>query len=349
MPINVRRTSPSLLVVIAVVCVAGLASADDNAPNTDFTPYGIYEKTAPRPPAAEPVVTSLPLELQPGDRIALIGNTLFDRARHFGYFEAYLQQRFPEHRLVVRNLSWSADAIDLQPRPANFADVEQHLFHEGIDVIFAAFGFNESFAGPEGVEKFRDGLNTYVAGLKSKAFNGENGPRIVLISPIANENVAEIPAADLNNANIRLYADVIREVADEQQVGFVDVFPETLAAMEDPETDRTINGIHLTQEGYDIFSRALFRGTFGETPPEISEQLRQTVIDKDRQFFRRYRPLNTFYYTGNRNKTYGYLDFLPAMRNFDIMVANRDRRIQDIAAGKDVPDKVDDSNLPLLP
>jgi hypothetical protein len=81
----------------------------------------------------------------------------------------------------------------------------------------------------------------------------------------------------------------------------------------------------------------------------VDERLRQAVIDLDRQFFRRYRPLNTFYYTGDRNKEYGYLDFLPAMRNFDILCGNRDRRIWDLAAGRPVPEKPDDSNLPEMP
>jgi putative heme-binding domain-containing protein len=62
-----------------------------------------------------------------------------------------------------------------------------------------------------------------------------------------------------------------------------------------------------------------------------------------------FRPLNTFYYTGGRNKDYGYLDFLPAMRNFDLMVANRDRRIWDIAQEKPTAAAIDDSNVPPLP
>ena len=37
------------------------------------------------------------------------------------------------------------------------------------------------------------------------------------------------------------------------------------------------------------------------------------------------------------------------MRNFEIMVANRDKKIWDLAQGKDVPTEVDDSNLPKMP
>ena len=317
--------------------------------NEDYQKYAIYEQTAPRPAAAPPQPTTLPLTLAPGDRIALIGNTLLERAQDFGHFEALLQQRYPRHQLVVRHLAWSADAIDLQPRPANFADTEQHLKHEQADVIFAAFGFNESFAGEAGLEAFRKGLSAYVAGLKSKAYNGKSAPRIVLVSPIANENVAGVAAADRNNAQIKAYVDAVRDVAREQQVGFADVFTATEEAMRDPGSDLTLNGIHLTQEGDWLFSEALYRAAIGDEVPTLNQALRGAIVDKNRQYFRRYRPLNTFYYTGGRNKAYGYLDFLPAMRNFDLMVANRDRRIWDLAQGKEVAAKVDDGNVPPLP
>ena len=132
---------------------------------------------------------------------------------------------------MVRNLTWAADQLGTEPRPANFADVEQHLTIAKADVIFAAYGFNESFAGESGLPEFRQKLTTYVAGLKAKAFNGEGGPRIVLVSPIANENVKGVAAADRNNKNIAAYTKVMREVAAAQGVGFADVFTATEEAM----------------------------------------------------------------------------------------------------------------------
>ena len=146
-----------------------------------------------------PVPTTLPLELEKGDRIAFIGNTLFDRAQDFAHFESFLHLAHPDHRLVIRNFAWSADEVDLQPRPDNFATVKQHLTREKTDVIFAAFGYNESFAGVEAVDVFKARLTTWLIDLKTSAFNGESGPRIVLLSPIANENIDGVPAADLNN------------------------------------------------------------------------------------------------------------------------------------------------------
>ena len=136
-------------------------------------------------------------------RIGLVGNTLFDRMRDFGHFEALLQLGHPDHKLVLRNLAWSADEIDLQPRPADFADAEQHLVAMKADLILAAFGFNEAFGGNEELPSFEIRLAKYLQDLKSKAYNGKTAAKIVLVSPIANENVEGVSAADLNNATLQ--------------------------------------------------------------------------------------------------------------------------------------------------
>ena len=335
---------PPLLLSLSVAVAAGVAAQDDG-----LGEYAIYAEDAPRPERVEPVATELPLAIEPGCRVALVGNTLFDRARHFGVFETLLQQRYGAQGIVVRNLAWSADTVDLRPRPFNFADTEQHLAHERAQVVLAAYGFNESFAGPEGLDGFRAALSHHVDELRRSAFDPGSAPRVVLVSPIANENVAGVAAADRNNANLRAYSDAMASVAEELGVGFVDVFTPTLAALADPETDLTINGIHLSADGYRVFAEALFRGLFGEAPPEVDEEVRLAVVDKSRQYFRRFRPLNTYYYTGKRRGPYGYLDFLPAMRAFDRMVANREERIARLVRGEPVPDAVDDSNLPPIP
>ena len=315
----------------------------------DLAQYGIYLDEAPVALIAHPVPTTLPLNLKKRARIAFIGNTLFDRAQLFGHFEANLQLANPEKELVIRNFAWSADEIDLQPRPANFATVQQHLTREQVDVVFAAFGYNESFDGLEAIDSFKERLAKGLLDLKAKAYNNVSAPQIILVSPIANENVAKVPAADLNNDRLAAYTEAMAQVASRMQVGFADVFAPTKKAMADADSDLTINGAHLNDAGYKVFADALFKAVFKKSAPATNKELLATIVDKNDQYFRRYRPLNTFYYTGNRNKSYGYLDFLPAMRNLEIMTANRDRRIWAIAQGKSFGDQpVDDSNVPEL-
>lgn len=334
----------------AFACISTFnTQAQDTQPEADFTRYALYNKTAPRAEETEPVETKLPLKIEKGARIAFIGNTLLERSQHFGHFEAALYAAFPDHELVVRNLAWPGDTADLQPRPFNFADLEQHLTHEKIDIIVAAFGFNESFAGAAKVAEFEASLAAFVNQIKRKSFNGKSAPQVILLTPIANENVQGVAAGDLNNKNLAIYSAAVKNAAKQQKVGAVDLFQPTQEAMQNSGSKLTFNGCHLNEEGYARLSDILFAGLFGKEPPATTAELRAAVVDKNRHYFRRYRPLNTFYYTGKRNKSYGYLDFLPAMRNFDILVANRERRIWSMARGEAVPEKIDDSNLPELP
>ena len=313
----------------------------------DFSSYGIYGQTAPRPKTIEGRMTTLPLNLNKDTRICFIGNTFFDLARHHGYFESMLHQRKPNVRLTIRNLSWSGDTIDLRPRPSNFADLFQHLHHERADLVIASFGFNESFEGISGIDAFKSKLRQFINDLKSKSFNDRGAPEIVFVSPIANENIAQVKAGTNNNDNLLLYTNAMREVAAAKQIGFIDLYSPTKALLNQTTTQHTFNGVHLNEVGYRAISEMMYRGLLAETPREINERTRELVIDKNRQYFRRYRPLNTFYYTGGRRKDYGYLDFLPAMRNFDLMVKNREDAIA--ASVNERDSTIDDSNVPELP
>jgi hypothetical protein len=102
------------------------------------------------------------LELRKADRIILIGNTLAERMQYYGHFETLLHARFPEFELVVHNLGYSADELTLRPRQARFNDHGHTLEDEKPDVIIAVFGFNESFAGPAGLGKFKNDLEKFI-------------------------------------------------------------------------------------------------------------------------------------------------------------------------------------------
>ena len=45
------------------------------------------------------------LELKQGDHVVWIGNTLAERMQYFGDIESRLHARYPNHNLIVRNLS----------------------------------------------------------------------------------------------------------------------------------------------------------------------------------------------------------------------------------------------------
>src|SRR3954467_6242848 len=119
--------------------------------------------------SATPLLAADPprLELRHGDHIAVIGNTLADRMQHDAWLDAYLHTRFPKHDLVIRHLGFSGDEVggytdkpdfNKRLRSANFGSGDDWLKKSEADVVFAFFGYNESFAGEPGLEKFRTDL-----------------------------------------------------------------------------------------------------------------------------------------------------------------------------------------------
>src|SRR5690606_35965654 len=176
------------------------------------------------------------LDLNPNDKIVFIGNTLAERETYFGHIETRLHARFPKHKLVVRNLGWSADEITIRLRSLDFEDHGHTLRDHDPDVIFAFFGFNESFAGPDGVETFKADLKTFLADLKklhypTKTFGNsrtdkqpdeqvagdKEDPTIVLFSSIAAEDLGDehLADADVINQNIAIYTEAMKQIACE--------------------------------------------------------------------------------------------------------------------------------------
>ena len=285
---------------------------------------------------ALPALAQLPLELKPGTRIALIGNSLFDRMRDDGQFEALMHQRFAGEKLVFRNLSWSADEVALRPRPDGFGDLNQHLTEHKADVILAAFGFNESFKGEKGLAEFETLLRAFLIELKSHRYNGTAEPKIVLVSPTA----AEKPHEHLN-AQIKLYTDAMKKIAAAEKVAFADVFTDL--------TPKTTNGMHLNTAGYAAFAERLYNQLTQETPPKLNEAVRAAVVEKEDKFFQHYRPLNYYYIKGGRMEPYGVVNFPGELKKLLQMVEARDQAIWATAVGQVRPVGPDDTKTDPLP
>src|SRR5262245_14638130 len=200
------------------------------------------------------------LELQPCDHICIIGNTLADRMQHYGWLETLLHARFPKHQLVIRNLGFSGDELTLRLRSMDFGKPDEwlsgislhpnqkkhdaaifdkadldgtnrfELINTKADVIFAFFGYNESYAGDAGLDKFKNDLDSMLKRMLGEKYNGKSTPHIVLFSPIAHQNLKSPDLSDGadNNKRLRLYTAAMAEVAKANSVVFVDLFMPTL-------------------------------------------------------------------------------------------------------------------------
>ena len=318
------------------------------------------------------------LELKPGDHLCLIGNALAERMQHDNQWESLLHQRFPKHNLVVRNLGWSADELDFKtefevadghskgdkasrgrPRSRDFGTPHQHLTHSKADVVLGMFGFNESFAGPAGLPKFRADLDEFITDTRRQNYAGKGAPRLVLVSPIAHENLGNpnLPDGKANNENLRQYTAAMRDAAAKHSVLFVDLFNPSLRLFKqgDGQTPHTINGVHLNEFGHLEVGKILDAALFGAAgaPAGVNAALRAEIGEKNYQWFMRYRSVNGYYIYGGRSRLkfadgdQTNADVMERERQIlDVLCSNRDARIWKIAQGQSVAAKIDDSNAP---
>ena len=167
---------------------------------------------------------------EPSEHVVMIGNALGERMQYFAHFETLLHLRFPGQKLYVRSMAHSGDTPAYRPRPGrksqwafpgaekfrpefamhlgegHFPSDDQWLTLNKADTILAFFGFNESFDGPARVQNFADEVAAFVDHSLQQNYSGRKPPRVVLISPIAFEDLSatqDLPNGQTENANLR--------------------------------------------------------------------------------------------------------------------------------------------------
>jgi putative heme-binding domain-containing protein len=349
-----RFIAGALSVGLAFVAVAS-ARAADAPPKGEADPFKTARRllalpTRPARPALPP--NRLPLELIERERIALVGNSTAERMNLFGHFETLLHERFPGKKLMVRNFARPADEVGNRQRANDYTKLDDPMAAFGADTYFLFFGFNESFAGPAGVEKFKADYQKFLADLETRYPRDDTkaAPRFVIVSPIAVEATGDplLPDAEAQNTNVALYRDAARDVAAARGLAFVDIFDATRQAFAaEPGRQLTINGCHVNEAGDRAVAEPLDRGLFGSPAshrlaPEEFAKLRAAVNDKSWVHMQDYRMVNGWYVYGGR-RTWDTETFPHEYLKLRRMAAVRDRHVWDIAAGRPVPPVPDDS------
>uniref|UniRef100_UPI00374DEA11 SGNH/GDSL hydrolase family protein n=1 Tax=Ferruginibacter sp. TaxID=1940288 RepID=UPI00374DEA11 len=192
------------------------------------------------------------LTLKKGAHIILIGNNLGSRMMNFGYFETELQLRYPDSLLYIRNMCDGGNTPGFRPhsgRPTPWAFPGAEKFQtelaknpgtEGFfeypdqwitkhkaDVIIAFFGFDESFQGKAGLENYKAELDAFIKHTLQQRYNGVSAPQLVIVSPIAFEDLSkkyDLPNGKVENENLALYTNAMKEIAAKNKVHFLNVY-----------------------------------------------------------------------------------------------------------------------------
>lgn len=294
----------------------------------------------------------LPFKFHRGDTVAILGNGLADRMQHDGWLETLLQSELVDQQVRFRNMSASGDRPNNYPRSSGQMSMTAYLQHVQPTVVFAFFGYNESFdAKPD---DYKRQLVDFVKKTRGAKPNGKDFPRIVLFSPIAHENTRNpnVPNGNAHNVRLAAYTKATEEAAQETGVAYVDLFHPSLELYSKAAQPLTINGVHLSAEGNRQLAEVIAQQLLGKPVSKSTslESLRTAVLDKNLHWWNRYRASDGNDIWGGRStlkfvNNQSNADVLqPELVMLDVMTANRDKLVWARAAGKEI--EVDDSNVP---
>ncbi|MBL9132806.1 MAG: SGNH/GDSL hydrolase family protein [Verrucomicrobiaceae bacterium] len=274
------------------------------------------------------------MEFKDGDRIVLLGNTVFEREQRYGAFEPRLALALGETKVSVRNLAWSGDTVFgharsyFGPPEEGLQRLSAHLEMLKPTVVLLCYGSELAFERLGGLPDFLTGYRSLIELIRAKS----PGVRIVVVAPPPLENLpAPLPDLTTENKNLSSLRDALRKFAMTQNAFFVDWFERMGGVPKSASTTRplTENGVHYTQAGYEKLSARLVEG-LGLKIPDASvtalEGLRRAVIAKDTLFFNRWRPQNETYLFGFRKHEQG--QNAKEIPMFDPLIAQGDEAIQ---------------------
>jgi hypothetical protein len=263
--------------------------------------------------------------LRPGDCVALLGGTFVERMQASGALEAELQSRRPEWQLRFRNLGWSGDDVHGIARKRfdgpedGFRRLLRDVRTSDASVVLVAYGFSEASDGAEAVERFEPGLRRLITELSAQQ------RRIILVAPVAMPGV-RVPGYDGAISQCRA---IVARVG--QELGAPVISFEWLPGKD----ELTKNRLLPNQRGYTRLADLIAGRLVGSQPSDSQPrggghaELRRLIVDKNPQFFHRYRPQNeTYLYLFRKHEQGNNAAEIP---QFDPLIRAADRAIWEAA------------------
>ncbi len=299
----------------------------------------------------------------PGSSIALVGGGQGERLLRQPELEVQLHARFASRDLQIRNLCNDGDTPGYRDHSgrsnpfaypgaerfyplskakdtwgsghagSGFAETpDQWLSALKADVVLAWFGFAESFRGAVGLAEFRSELEGWLGHTAAQNYNGKSAPTVVLISPQALEETRAPQGRDAAravNANLALYANVIREVAAAHRVSFVDLFSFSREMFEAAPSPLTRDGLNLNDEAQARVAAFIVKSAFaaGTTARGDHAAVRGAVLEKNWYWEKLFKVPNGVHVFGRRNKPFGPDNYPAELSKLKELVAIRDRAI----------------------
>tara|TARA_A100001015_G_C14935646_1_gene690312 strand:+ start:157 stop:1176 length:1020 start_codon:yes stop_codon:yes gene_type:complete len=296
--------------------------------------------------------------LHTGDRVALVGGGLIERARLNGYFESALTLGAGPKvsGLKFRNLGWSGDTVFNDARsyfgkPKEGRDRLKKIIAEWKpSVVLLNYGAEVALSSgrawtdestvskrsagswDESVAVFLEGYGQMLEEIRKGA--GDDLREIVVVAPPPFENLGSpLPDHLENNRRLARIRGALQTFAKKWNVHFVDLFGAMGGDKLKKEASTkafTHDGLHFTKHGYrELASQlALSLGYEAIQSDTRTENLRKGIIEKNRLFFHRWRPANeTYLYLFRKHEQGNNAKEIP---QFDPIIEEREKEIEAI-------------------
>jgi len=298
------------------------------------------------------------IEISNGAHISLIGGNLGSRMMNYGHFETEMYVRYPEKSLIIRNMCDGGDTPGFRPHASrnlpwafpgaekfqsefakksdsegHFDSPDQWLTNLKTDIIIAFFGFSESFDGKENLENYKNELDAFIKHTLSQKYNGVSAPQLVIVSPTAYQDVThlmDVPKGDSQNENIWLYTQAMKEVADKNNVSFVDAFTPSKKWYAETDKPLTIDGMQLNGDGYKKLAVYLSDEIFGSVPKKAEANralIHDMVMEKNWLWHNDYKIPNGVHVYGRRYDPFGPDNYPAELEKIRQMLTIRDKAI----------------------
>lgn len=199
-------------------------------------------------------VSKLTFDLNNGDRVVFLGNSLFENDVRYGYLELALTTRWPNCDVTYRNIGWTGDTVFGEARsyissPSAYDLLIEQLTNANPTVVFIAYGAIEAFEGEAGLSRFNQGLNQLLDKVD------QLGAKAILLSPIPIMSAGSPENLVKRNAMLELYASAIAKTASDRDKQFIDIFNPLLERSK--KARLSDNGVHLNETGYSYLASTI--------------------------------------------------------------------------------------------
>jgi mono/diheme cytochrome c family protein/glucose/arabinose dehydrogenase len=306
------------------------------------------------------------LTIEENTRIALVGGNLGSRMINYDHFETELHLRYPTFNLLVRNMCDGGDTPGFRPHSArmlpwafpgaekfqlefaNPSQSEGHLeTHDQwmsrlkTDIVIGFFGYSESYEGKAAIATYKAELEAFIKHTLAQKYNGLSAPQLAIVSPTAFEDLSakiDLPNGTVQNANITLYAQAMKEVCEKNNVLFINAFDASKKWYAASAEDLTIDGFQLNDAGYKKLALLLADQVFGKKSTAIESKradVYAAVAEKNWMWHTDFKIPNGVHVYGRRYNPFGQDNYPAEIEKIRQMTDNREAAIQ--AAIKGLP------------